>query len=349
MTTPLVAIDADVLGRQRTGDECYVENLLGHLAIQASEVRVAAVTRAPGLLPAGIRPVVLPARSQSVRMLWRLPRLLRRLRPSLAHFQYAIPPGCPVPTAITVHDLSFAEFPSFVPLHDRVALQTLVPRSLRRAALVFTVSEWTKGRIVERYRVAEDRIVVTPNGVDPLFGPDGGNAPEGRYVLFVGAIQPRKDPIAALEALALLDADIRLLMVGPEKQAARQVREAVARLGVHHRVEFRGYVDKAELATLYRGALCLLLPSRYEGFGLPVLEAMACGAPVVATTAGAIPEVAGDAAVLVDPGDPEALADGVRRAMAQRERLRTAGLARAARFDWAETARRTLAAYREVL
>jgi glycosyltransferase involved in cell wall biosynthesis len=123
----------------------------------------------------------------------------------------------------------------------------------------------------------------------------------------------------------------------------------VDRLRLGDRVELRGNLQKDELATLYRGAQCFVFPSLYEGFGLPVLEAMACGTPVVTTTAGSIPEVAGEAAVLVPPSNPEALADGIRRALAQREELRAAGLARAARFTWAETARRTFEAYREAV
>ena len=121
------------------------------------------------------------------------------------------------------------------------------------------------------------------------------------------------------------------------------------RLGLERRVDFRGHVERDELAALYRGAQLLVFPSRYEGFGLPVLEAMASGTPVVATRAGAVPEVAGDAAVLVDPGDPAALAAGMERALAERERLAAAGLERARMFSWAETARRTLEVYRELV
>ena len=143
--------------------------------------------------------------------------------------------------------------------------------------------------------------------------------------------------------------ELRLVLVGPDKGAEAEARRAVTRLGLNGRVEFVGHVPKTELAELYRGARCLVLPSRHEGFGLPVLEAMASGTPVVATSAGAIPEVAGDAAVLVEPSDPVALAGGIERALADRDRFVKAGLARVRRFSWVETARRTLTVYRELL
>ncbi len=138
-------------------------------------------------------------------------------------------------------------------------------------------------------------------------------------------------------------------MVGPDKGLGEAVREATYRLGVASRVDMRGHVAKDELAALYRGARCLVFPSRYEGFGLPIVEAMASGTPVVTTAAGATTEVAGDAAVIVEPGNPVALAGGIERALADRERLVAAGLERARRYTWAETARRTLAVYRELL
>jgi glycosyltransferase involved in cell wall biosynthesis len=346
---PLVVVDADVLGRRRTGDESYVENLLRELAGLATDIRIAGVTRDPAHLPQGIEAIPLPARSQAIRVFWRLPRALRHVRPALAHFQYVIPPGYRGASAITVHDISFEDFPAFFATHDRIALRTLVPRSVRRAALVLTVSSWTRDRILERYGVPESRVVVTPNGVDPVFRPEGPRAGGAPYILFVGAIQPRKDPAAAIGALAQIGDGLRLVMAGPDKIGGDDVRRLVVERGLADRVEFRGYVTKSELAALYRGAECLLFPSRYEGFGLPVLEAMACGIPVVATTAGAIPEVAGDAAVLVAPADPPALADGVRLALSDRDRLRAAGLIRAASFTWRETARRTLAAYRRAI
>lgn len=344
----MIVIDADVLGRRRTGDETYVRALLRELAPLADRERLAAVTRRAELVPGGIEPIELRARSQVARMAFRLPRLLRRLRPELAHFNYVIPPGYRGRSVVTVHDLSFELHPELMPLRDRLLFRTLVPRSVVRADRVLAVSEWTKRDLVERYGIAEEKIVVTPNGVDEIFRPQGAAPDRPPYALFVGAIQPRKDPLTALEALALSGDDLELVVVGPEKRGADEVQAAVRRLELESRVEFAGHVELEELAALYRGAACLVFPSRYEGFGLPMLEAMASGTPVVAAKTGAVPEIAGDAAVLVEPADPAALARGIEQALADRERLVAAGLERARRFSWADTARRTLGVYREL-
>jgi glycosyltransferase involved in cell wall biosynthesis len=335
MTAPLVLIDADVLGRHRTGDETHVANLLRTLPAAAEGLRLAAVTRRPDLVPAGVEPIELPARLQEARMAWSLPRLLRRLRPALAHFQHALPLGCPCPAVVTVHDLSFERDAALMGWKDRLVFRAAVPRAARRAARVLAVSERTKRDLIELYGIPEERIVVTPNGVDPVFRPNGS---DGDYLLFVGAIQERKNPLAALRAAE--EAGLPLVVVGPAKD------RGLARELERHGARLRGYVSQGELAELYRGAACLLLPTSYEGFGLPALEAMASGTPVVATADPAVREVAGDAAVYAEP---EELADGIRRALAERERLVAAGLERARRFTWEETARRTAQVYREVI
>ena len=337
MSAPLVVVDADVLGRERTGDETYVENLLRELSkLAGDEVRLAAVTRRPDLVPEGIEAIALPARLQELRMAWSFPRLLRRLRPALVHFQHVIAPRCPSPAVVTVHDLSFERDARGMGLLDRLVFRVAVPRSARGAAHILAVSERTKRDLAELYGVEGERVTVTPNGVDPAFAPDG--EPRGDYVLFVGAIQARKQPLAASDAAARVG--LPLVVVGPAKDA--QLARELGRRGA----DLRGYVPKQELAELYRRAACLVLPSRYEGFGLPVLEAMACGTPVVAGPDPALREVGGDAALYAPV---EGLADAIRQALAERERLAAAGLARARLFSWEETARRTLEVYRQVL
>ena len=338
MRPPLVVVDADVLGRQRTGDETYVRNLLRELPPLAAEagIRLAAVTRSPELVPDGVEAVSLHTRVQELRMAWALPRLLRRSGAALVHTQYAVPLRCPCPAVVTIHDLSFERDRAHMALKDRLVFRATVPRAARRAARILTVSERTRRDLVELYGVPAGRIAVTPNGVDPAFAP----GPPGRrdYVLAVGAVQPRKNQLAALAAAQA--AGLPLVVAGPVKDegVAAELRRRGARI--------EGDVTQERLVELYRGAACLVQPSRYEGFGLPVLEAMACGTPVVAVDEPALLEVAGGAAVVVDEAG---LADGIRRAVAERDRLAAAGLERAEVFSWSETARRTLAVYRDIL
>jgi glycosyltransferase involved in cell wall biosynthesis len=288
------------------------------------------------LVPAGIEAVEVRARSQELRMAWSVPRALRRLGPALAHFQHALPLGWEGASVVTVHDLSFEREASAMGRWHRVVFRRVVPRAVRRARRVIAVSERTKRDLVELYAVPESKIAVTPHGVDPAFGP-GADGPHD-YLLYVGAIQERKNPLAAAAAAA--EVGLPLVVAGPEREPA------LARELERRGADVRGYVEKEDLAQLYRGAAALVLPSRYEGFGLPVLEAMACGTPVVAADDPAMREVAGEAALYAQPAE---LAAAIRQAIAERDRLVAAGFARAARFSWDETARRTLAVYREAV
>ena len=333
MSRPLVVIDADVLGRQRTGDETYIAELLRRLPQVADDLRFAAITRRPDLVPSGVEVLELPARSQELRMAWSVPRLLRRTRPALAHFLHALPVACPCPAVVTVQDLSWERDASVMRPRMRWTFKFVVRRAARRAKRVLTISERTKRDLIELYRIPAKRIVVTHLGVDPDFRPGGEH---DSFLLFVSAIEPRKQPVVAAEAARALGR--RLVVVGPTKDAslAKELRQRGA--------ELCGYVAKDELIRLYQQAACLVLPSRYEGFGLPMLEAMACGTPVAAANDAAMQEVGADAVVFGDD-----VTESVRLALANRDRLSRAGLERAKRFTWEETALRTAAVYREAL
>jgi glycosyltransferase involved in cell wall biosynthesis len=237
---------------------------------------------------------------------------------------------------LTVQDLSFELEPGLMGRRDRLIFRTAVPRSVRRAARILTGTERTKRDLERVYKIDPARVEVIPYGVDSVFR-SGSGGPHG-YLLAVGAVEARKDPLAALEAARRVG--LPLVVAGPirDERIAAELRAGGARVV--------GYVRKEELAELYREAACLVFPSRFEGFGLPVLEAMASGTPVVARDDPAVREVAGDAAVLVGP---DALADGIERALDDRARFVAAGLERAAAFSWREAARRTVAVYRELL
>jgi glycosyltransferase involved in cell wall biosynthesis len=327
----MIVVDADYLGRRRTGDETYVRELLRALP---RDLDLAAVTRRPDLVPDGVRAIELRTRVQELRMLWALPRLLRRLGPRLAHFVHAVPPGLPCPAVLTVQDLSFERDPTVMGRRERAIFKTVVPWSARRAEHVFAISHRTRDDLVELYRIPEEKITVTPLAPAPEFRPaeDGGH--DG-YLLFVSSVEPRKDPLAALAAARALG--LPLVVVGPQRDAG--LVEALRAGGA----DLRGYVPTDELVRLYQRAACLVHPTLYEGFALTPAEAMACGTPVVARPDAAVRELVGDAGILTDD-----LAGGIERALADRDRLRAAGLERARSYSWEETARLTAEVYRRL-
>jgi glycosyltransferase involved in cell wall biosynthesis len=335
MSEPLVVVDADVLGRRRTGDETYVRELLRALPAAGGGLRFAAITRRPDLVPDGVEPIVLPSRIQELRMAVRVPLLLRRLRPALAHFIHSLPLALPCPGVLTVQDLSFEHDASLMGRRETAIFRFVVPRSARRARRVLAISQRTKDDLVALYGLPQERIVVTPLAPDPAFVPGGARS---EYLLFVGAIEPRKNPLLAADAAAA--AGRRLVVVGPERDA-----ELLAQLRSRG-ADIRGFVEHDELVRLYQGAAALLFPTRYEGFGLPVAEAMACGTPVIATPDAAVREIGGDAIAYAEPDEFAATAV---RVLAHPEPWRHAGLERAAAFSWDDTARRTVAVYREIL
>jgi glycosyltransferase involved in cell wall biosynthesis len=241
-----------------------------------------------------------------------------------------------VPVVVTVHDLAVFRHPETFNRWTRTYSPLVVPRVLAVAARVIAVSEFTRRELVDILGVPVEKIRVVPNGVERAFEPEGAAA-EGDYVLAVGTLEPRKNLPRLVEAARR--ADVELRVVGARGWGDVQVEG--------NGVRWLGEVSDEELARLYRGALCLAYPSLYEGFGIPVLEAMACGTPVVTSAGGATEEVAAGAAVLVDPLDPQSIAAGIEQASGRREELRREGLERAKRFTWADAARATAEVYRE--
>ena len=240
------------------------------------------------------------------------------------------PVSTSIPLVVTVLDLAVLRHPGMFNQWSRRYSRFAVPRVVQAAAAVITISEFTKQEVIEVLGTAPGKVHAIPIAVEEPFTPDGPRA-EGDYVLSVGTLEPRKNLARVQQAARALAVPLRV--IGAEGWGGVKVEG------------WAGRVSDEELAALYRGARCLVYPSLYEGFGLPVLEAMASGTPVVTSRGGATEEVAGDAAVLVDPLDVDAIAAGITEALARGEELRAKGLERAADFSWDRVARETLAVY----
>lgn len=292
-----------------------------------------------------------------------LPRRARSLDLDLLHCATPLAPlRCPVPLAITLHDALAWEHPEWLTRANAAQQRLLLARALRRAELVLTGSEHSRQRIAERAGLDSGKIVVTPLGVDTYFSP-GTPSEEALarlgvrrpYVLCVATLQPRKNlevALAAFERLAAAETEHSLVLAGARGWGERQLIARLEASPTSGRVAALGHVDSDDLVELYRGADCFLFPSRYEGFGLPVLEAMACGTPVVCSDRTSLPEVAGGAAILVNPDDPEAMASALGEPLGSEDRRRDLierGLARAREATWTRCAELTVAAYRAVL
>jgi glycosyltransferase involved in cell wall biosynthesis len=274
------------------------------------------------------------------RDVWWYPRALpRRARTAdVLHCpSFRGPLSSRAPLVVTVHDLAVLRRPELFNRWTRAYSRRFVPRVIRAAARVIAVSEFTKREVVELLGVPEERVRVVPNAVGEPFVATGDRA-GGEYVLFVGTLEPRKN-LARL-AQATRAAGLELRVAGSRGWGDVDVNG--------EGVRFLGYVPDDELASLYRGALCVAYPSLYEGFGIPVLEALACGAAVVTSRATAMAEVADGAAVLVDPSDADAIGAGITEAISRRDELAPLGRARAAAFSWRAAAEATVAVYREV-
>jgi len=242
------------------------------------------------------------------------------------------------PVVVTVHDLAVLRYPELLPAWTRLYGRTWLKPTLRAAARVIAVSDFTRREVIELAGVSPERVRVVPNATDDAVFTAEGPRADGDYVLALGTLEPRKNLPRLAEATRRLGVELRL--VGDSGWGQVDVDG--------NGVRWLGRLPDEEVAALYRGALCFAYPSLYEGFGIPVLEAMRCGAPVVTSAGSAMEEVVGQAAELVDPLDPDAIADGIRRAIDRGDELRAAGLERARLFSWDLAAHATADVYREV-
>jgi glycosyltransferase involved in cell wall biosynthesis len=304
-----------------------------------------------------VQRVAMPHWPGLARLALQLPWLRQRHRIDLLHTQYRIPPLALGPCACTIHDILFESYPDYFGKPFALQSKLTIRHAARKSALLFTVSEFSKSEIARRYGVADEKIVVVYNGVDRrrfFPGDEGRDAvvrlglTPGNYLLTVGRLEPRKNHAGLFRAYAALTDAPPLVVVGQRDFGYRGLTELVESLGIAGKVRFLESVSDAELPAVIRHAGLLAYPSVAEGFGMPVIEAMASGVPVVTSETTALKEVAGNAAGLVQPGDPASIAGAMERILTNdvwRQELIKRGLERAAGFDWAVAAGRMLDAY----
>ncbi len=362
------SVDAHAIGCRLTGNEVYVRNLLTAVAAvdEGSDfIAYISTAEAEDCLPAPfLRRRV--SRNPFVRLGLDLPRRLQADRPDLIHVQYTAPLFCPAAIVASVHDVSFIEHPEYFTGLRAAQLRVTVRNTVKRAARILTGSEYSRRKIQKVYGIDESRITVVPNAASPLFRPlphDEAAARTRRrlqipapYILNVGDVQARKNQaglIRAFDELARVYPELphHLVLAGQDSWHSDAVHREAERSSVSERIHFTGFVSDQELLELYNGCEFFVFPSLYEGFGLPVLEAMACARPVACSSTSAVHEVADASAILFDP---QSTAEIV-RAMADlaldaelRARMGRLGSQRAAHFSWRRAAERTLEVYYEV-
>jgi glycosyltransferase involved in cell wall biosynthesis len=362
------SVDAHAIGCHLTGNEVYIRNLLHEFArLDEGNDLIAYISKegARADLPDRIQ-----TRDVSMNPYKRLgvdlPRHLRRDRPDVLHVQYTGPVFSAAPLVVSVHDVSYLEYPQYFTRFRSLQLRLTVQRTLKRAARVLTPSEFSRRAILRHYRIDEEKVVVVPNAVAGQFRPierEVARAAIRRkfaitrpFVLTVGDLQPRKNHLGLLQAFEdVLRAEPQLqhdlVFVGKETWYSRELHRAVDRSALRDRVHFTGFVEDSDLLRFYGACDLFVFPSFYEGFGLPILEAMACGRAVACSRLTAMPEVADAAGILFDPGSREEIARAMLDILLDSElraRLERLGVQRAAAFSWEKSAARTLQVYNEV-
>lgn len=368
-----VGLNAHLLSGRATyrsaGIHHYLDNLLAHLPAAAHEMRLT-VFVGEGRVPAGaslqVRRSRWPTGQPPIRVAWEqivLPWAARRERLDLLHsLAFVSPLAAPCPTVVTVYDLSFIRRPENFRAGNRLYLRALTGLSCRRAKQVIAISHSTKNDLVAYYGLPADRVSIVYPGCEPQYRPlprpavEAFRAAKGlpeKFVLYLGTLEPRKNVDTLVRAFAeARPPGATLVLAGAPGWRVEEISRAIEDAGLSREVILPGYVPADEKPLWYNAAEVFVYPSEYEGFGLPVLEALACGRPVITTNASSLPEVAGEAACLVPPRDTQALAEALSALLAdpaRRADLAARAPAQAARFSWPGAAERTVAVYRRAL
>ncbi|MGC4081385.1 MAG: glycosyltransferase family 1 protein [Vicinamibacterales bacterium] len=364
-----IAFDGTTLRPGRTGVGYYSEHLLRHLVDTCEDDEIAVISNRPidTTMPLPRRVRVDASGTWMPRALWmqmEAPRLLRRLRADVVHFTNGmLPAACPTPAVVTIHDMSLTIYPRFHPARRILLNRPFVNLAARRADAIITVSDAARHDILSLYGLDADRVHVVHEAAAPSFGVIHDLARlrrvreryglSERFILSVGTIEPRKNLPMLIDAFAhrRVSGELphQLVCAGPYGWLSNDIEAQIDRLRVRDAVRLVGYVPFDDLPALYNLAEMLVFPSVYEGFGLPVIEAMACGTPVVTGPVAALNEVSGDAAELVRHLDVDSLGDAIVALAANRERreeLSRLGLRRAHDFSWRRAAAATADVYR---
>jgi glycosyltransferase involved in cell wall biosynthesis len=367
-----IAFDGTTLRPGRTGVGYYTEHLLHHLAARAGDDQIVVISNRPvdttRQLPSGVQ--IACSSLRIPRMVWMQtlgPRMLRHEHVDVVHFTNGmVPMASPVPTVVTIHDMSLTLYPRYHPARRVLLNRPLVDIAARRADAIITVSVSAKRDIVRLYGLPSERVHVVHEAAAPSFRPVHDSSERervrrryglpDRFILYVGTIEPRKNLPKLIEGFAKRrksrDLPHQLVCAGPYGWLSRDIEDRIDRLQIEDAIRFTGYVPFEDLPALYSLAEMFVFPSLYEGFGLPVIEAMACGTPVITGPVPALSEVAGGAVEQVDHLDAESLGDamvGLARSRERRENLSALGLQRSHYFSWDRAARETLEVYRQTV
>ena len=362
------SVDAHAIGQHLTGNETYIKNLLsgfGSLDQESEFIAYLARESAFSEVPQRFEKRLVPE-SPWLRLGYDFSRQLLRDRPSLVHVQYTAPVLCRTPVVVSVHDISFLDYPEyFSPFRSR-QLRLTVRHTVQKAARVLTPSEFSKECILRAYQLADDKVDVIPNGVSPVFRPlqrevcarrlSKRYSVPPRYILSVGDLQPRKNHVLLIRAFEDLvqtypELPQHLVLVGKHAWRSSAVLAAARASALSSRIHFMDFVSDEDLVLFYGASDMFIYPSLYEGFGLPILEAMACGRAVACSNSTAMPEVADSCALLFDPRSAMEMVRAMRDLLLDaqlRSRMERLGVQRASQYSWQDTARRTLEVYYEV-
>lgn len=362
-----IGIDAHMLGDRSGGNESYYSNILDHMETSEEYKLYLFVKKGVDVRRYQNKFEIIPFRETHPlkRYFFELPSLCRKYQLDLMHTQYFIPFSRPCPIVCTIHDICFEHYRNIFTKKEYLTQKLLIPYAAKNSVCIFTVSSHAKKDIQEHYNIREDKVIITYNATDPSFRKLTSSElmlkelkrkfeiKADRYILSVGNLQPRKNLVRLIQAFIKLkktEPEIQLVLVGKKAWMYDEILRTA--IEGSEDIIFTDYVDQKDLVRLYNGAELFVYPSFFEGFGIPPLEAMACGVPVVVANATSLPEVVGDAGSYFDPYDIDSISESIKKMLydtQQRERAIEKGYKRVKAFAWERSSRIIMDTYQKIL